>query len=77
MVRMAFAAINAAADGDREQQAGETREAQEARVADTYVNALQLLQEQRPADAQARHSCTSSLPTLAPALCLRSHDPGL
>lgn len=56
MVRLAFAAINAAADADKEQQAGQTREAQEARVAETYTHALQLLQDDRSEEAQVcRH----------------------
>lgn len=56
MVRLAFAAINASADGDEEQQDGETLEAQEARVADSYMRALQLVQDNRKLDAQVRHS---------------------
>ncbi len=54
MVRLAFAAINAAAEPGHGQQAGKTREAQEAHVAETYLQALQLVHEQRPAEAQAR-----------------------
>lgn len=52
MVRLAYAAINASANDAEEQQAGETLEAQEARVADTYMRALQLVQEDRKAEAQ-------------------------
>ena len=59
MVRVAFAAINAAADGIVQMEAGETREAQEARVADSYLHALQLLQDQQPVEAQAWHSQTA------------------
>ena len=54
MVRLAFAAINAVGEQGHGQQAGKTREAQEAHVAESYLHALQLVQEQQPAEAQAR-----------------------
>ncbi len=52
MVRLAYAAINAFADGDEEQQGVETLEAQEARVANTYMRALQLVQDERKEEAK-------------------------
>ena len=54
MVRLAFAAINASPDTDGEEQNGETLEAQEARVADSYMRALQLVQDGRTTEAQVR-----------------------
>lgn len=59
MVRLAFAAINAPEDGSEEQQAVETLEAQEARVADKYNQALQFFRDGRKEDAKARCSTPS------------------
>ncbi len=52
MVRLAYAAINAVGEGEEEQQGVETLEAQEARVANTYMRALQLVQEERKEEAK-------------------------
>lgn len=68
MVRLAFAAINAATNADKEQQVGETREAQEARVADTYIQALQLLQDERTEEAQVCLALTGQLRLLRTAV---------
>lgn len=52
MVRLAYAAINAVGEGEEERQGVETLEAQEARVANTYMRALQLVQEERKEEAK-------------------------
>jgi hypothetical protein len=54
MVRLAFVAINAPETGAEEQHAVETLEAQEARIANCYSHALQLLRDQKKSDAKVR-----------------------
>ncbi|CAL8466575.1 g6111 [Coccomyxa elongata] len=65
MVRLAYAAINAVGEGEEEQQGVETLEAQEARVANTYMRALQLVQEESREEAKALFEALLVDPMLA------------